>query len=60
MKMIFNSIQRDLIGGWNQFSANITEIPDHNITETQLTGLERHFKGSWNVFIVRTNRSSTV
>jgi len=29
MKIIFNSIQRDLIGGLNQFSANVTEIPDH-------------------------------
>ena len=29
MKVIFNSIQTELIGGRKQFSANVTEIPDH-------------------------------
>jgi len=45
MKMIFNSIQRDLIGGKNQFSANVTEIPDHKHYRKAVNRVRAIFQG---------------
>jgi len=43
--MIFNSIQRDLIGGLNQFSADVTDIPDHKHYINAVNGVRAILQG---------------
>jgi hypothetical protein len=46
MKMILNSIQRDMTGGRNQFSVNVTEISDHKHYRSAVNGVTAILKGS--------------